>query len=176
LSLPPDAEVVEIGSFFGSGTVLLAGPRKSRGSGKVHAVDPFDCSGDPRSTPIYERVLLKAGGGSLRDHFDENMRNAGLSAWVEVHQGLAGEIAANWARPVDMIYIDLDVSGEAAGAAYDSWSPFLKPGGIIVVHNSEPDDQRPDDHNSPPPIEERIRPPRYTDIRVVDGNTFARKA
>jgi hypothetical protein len=176
LSLPPDAELVEIGSFFGAGTVLLAGPRKTRGSGKVHAVDPFDCAGDPRSTPIYERILEKAGGGSLRDHFDANMREAGLNDWVEVHQGFAQEVAANWTRPVDMLYIDLDVSGEAAEAAYDSWSPFLKPGGIVVVHDSEPGDQRPDYDNRPPPIEERIRPPDYTDIWVVDGNTFARKA
>jgi predicted O-methyltransferase YrrM len=172
LSLPPDPIIIEIGAFMGSGTVLLAGPRKMRGSGKVHCVDPFDCSGDPRSTPIYERVLEKAGGGSLLDHFVDNIRHAGLSGWVEVHQGRAAEIAANWTSPVDMIYIDLDVSGEAAGEAYDSWCQFLKPGGVIVVHNSDPDDNRPD---SPSPIEERIHPPHYTDIRVVDGNTFARK-
>jgi predicted O-methyltransferase YrrM len=175
LSLPPDAEVVEIGSFFGAGTVLLAGPRKSRGSGKVHAVDPFDCSGDPRSAPIYKRILDKAGGGSLRDHFDANMRESGLSDWVEVHQGLAGEVAANWTTPVDMIFIDLDVSGEAAGAAYDSWSRFLKPGGIIVVHNSEREEQYSDNDNPTPHIEERICPPNYTDIRELDGNTIARR-
>jgi predicted O-methyltransferase YrrM len=168
LSLPPDAEVVEIGSFFGAGTVLLAGPRKSRGSGKVHAVDPFDCSGDPRSAPIYERILQKAGGGSLRDHFDENMRSAGLSDWVEVHQGFAGEIAANWTKPVDMIFVDLDPAGEAAGDAFKSWLPFLKAGGVIAIHNSEPDGPR-------PPVEEQIRPPCYADLRVVDGTTIARK-
>jgi hypothetical protein len=175
-SLPSDAIIVEIGAFMGSATVLLAGPRQMRGSGRVHVVDPFDCSGDPRSTPIYERVLQAAGGGSLLDHFVENIRRAGLSGWIEMHQGRAPEIAASWTTPVDMIYIDLDVSGEAAGEAYDSWCHLLKPGGIIVVHNSDPEDHRPSENPDRRPIEDRLRPPSFTDVRIVDGNTFARKA
>jgi MMP 1-O-methyltransferase len=175
-TLPSDAIIVEIGAFMGSATVLLAGPRQMRGSGRVHVVDPFDCSGDPRSTPIYERVLQAAGGGSLLDHFVENIRRAGLSGWIEMHQGRAPEIAASWTTPVDMIYIDLDVSGEAAGEAYDSWCHFLKPGGIIVVHNSDPEDHRPSENPDRRPIENRLCPPSFTDVRIVDGNTFARKA
>jgi hypothetical protein len=171
-SLPADAHIVEIGTLFGAATVLLAGPRKSAGSGKVHAVDPFDCSGDLRSTPIYERLLRAAGGGSLREQFEENMRHAGVSEWIEVHQGQAIEVAANWTLPVDMIYVDLDVSGEAAGEALQGWERFLKPGGIIVVHNSDPDE--------PPagniPIQQGICSPAYVEIRVVDGNTFARRS
>jgi len=74
-----------------------------------------------------------------------------------------------------MIYIDLDVSGEAAGEAYDSWCQFLKPGGIIVVHNSDRDDNRAQSGSARIPIEERIRPPEFTDIHVVAGNTFGRR-
>ena len=50
-SLPPETCIVEIGSFFGAATILLAGPRRLRGSGVVHCVDPFDCSGDLFSVP-----------------------------------------------------------------------------------------------------------------------------
>ncbi len=77
-SLPSEALIVEIGSFFGAGTILLAGPRRLRGSGVVHCVDPFDCSGDSFSVPYYQRILAEAGGGSLRDHFEKNIRHGFL--------------------------------------------------------------------------------------------------
>jgi predicted O-methyltransferase YrrM len=174
-SLPPNAVVVEIGSFLGSGTILLAGARKIRGSGKVHAVDPFDGSGDPVSVPIYEKILAEAGGGPLRGHFDEHIRRAGLSDWVEVHQGRAAEVAARWTTPVDMIFFDGDQSRAGVREAYESWSRFLTPDGIIAVHNSAPDNHRPDHDGQRLLVEEEIRPPHYADIRLVYSTTFARK-
>ena len=51
-SLAAGAIIVEIGSFFGAGTILLAGPRRIRGSGLVHCVDPFDGTGDSFSVHI----------------------------------------------------------------------------------------------------------------------------
>jgi len=174
-SLPPNAIVVEIGSFLGSGTILLAGARKIRGSGKVHAVDPFDGSGDPVSVPIYEKILAEAGGGSLRGHFDANIRRAGLGDWIEAHQGRATEVAAHWTTPVDMIFFDGDQSRAGVREAYESWSPFLKSGGVIVIHNSAPN-HRPDQDGSRCLVQEEIRPPDYEDIRLVYSATFARKA
>ena len=88
--LAADPVIVVIGAFLGRSTVLLAGPRKVRGSGRVHCVDPFDCSGDPFSTPIYHDILHTLGGGSLRAHFESNVRNAGLFDWVENSRGARG--------------------------------------------------------------------------------------
>src|SRR5437016_5683224 len=72
-SLPSDCVIVEIGSFFGAGAILLAGPRRICGSGVVHCVDPFDCSGDAFSVPYYRRNLAEHGTASLRDHFERNI-------------------------------------------------------------------------------------------------------
>src|SRR5262245_36980210 len=83
-SLPEGAIIVEVGSFLGSGTVLLAGPRKVRGSGLVHCVDPFDCSGDAFSVPVYQNLLAAVGGGRLRQRFEENLARAGIANWVNV--------------------------------------------------------------------------------------------
>jgi predicted O-methyltransferase YrrM len=173
--LPEGAIVVEIGSFLGSGTVLLAGPRKMQGSGKVHCVDPFDCSGDAFSGPVYERILAERGGGTLRERFDENIGRAGLAAWVEVHQGGACEIAQTWTTPVDLLFLDGDQSRQGARAAYESWVPFLKPGGIIAVHNTEPRVYAPDHDGNRRVALEEVVPPRYTDIRLIAATTFARK-
>src|ERR1700720_2124326 len=95
-SLSADAVIVEIGSFFGAGAILLAGPRRIRGSGLVHCVDPFDGTGDIFSVPHYRRILAEFGSGSLRDHFERNIHEAGLGPWVRLHQGRADEVARSW--------------------------------------------------------------------------------
>lgn len=172
-SLPEGAVVVEVGSFLGSGTLLLAGPRKVRGSGKVHCIDPFDCSGDAFSVPVYQKLLAAVGGGTLRQRFDENIARVGLTNWVEVHQGRADEIAAAWSSPVDLLMLDGDQSRRGARAAYECWLPFLKPGGIIAVHNTEPRVYAPDHDGNRQLALEEILPPRFTDVRMIGATTFA---
>jgi predicted O-methyltransferase YrrM len=175
LSLGPGAIIVEVGSFLGSGTILLAGPRKIRGSGKVHAVDPFDCSGDSYSVPVYRDILAGSGGGSLRDYFNNHILHAGLCDWVEVHQGHACEIATTWGTPVDLLFLDGDQSPAGAREAYESWSPFLKTGGVIALHNSDPGNYRPDHDGHRRLVEEEIAPPKYANIYIVNYTTFALK-
>jgi predicted O-methyltransferase YrrM len=175
-SLPEGAVVVEIGSFLGSGTMLLAGPRKVRGSGKVHCVDPFDCSGDAFSVPVYQKLLAGVGGGSLRQRVEENIARVGLANWVEVHQGRADEMAAAWTSPVDLLVLDGDQSRRGARAAYESWLPFLKPGGVIAVHNTEPRVYAPDHDGNRRLALEEILPPRFSDVRLIGATTFARKS
>jgi predicted O-methyltransferase YrrM len=174
-SLAAGAIIVEIGSFFGSGTILLAGPRRICGSGLVHCVDPFDCTGDSFSVPHYQRILVEHGGGSLRDHFERNVRAADLGPWVRIHQGRAEEAARTWTTPIDLLYLDGDQSRKGVRDAYDSWARFLRPGGIIAVHNSAPENQTPEHDGHRCVVEEEIKPPFYSNIRLVCSTTFAIK-
>jgi predicted O-methyltransferase YrrM len=167
---------VQIGTFFGSAAVLLAGARKLRGSGKLYCIDPFDCSGDDFSVPHYTRLLAEAGGGGLREHFEHNIRRAGVEDWVEVLQGRAEDIAPGWTRPIDLLALSGDQSPEGARAAYAAWSPFLKPDGIIAVHNSAPGPRAENHSGNRRIVEEEIRPPGYIDIRAAGATTFARRA
>jgi predicted O-methyltransferase YrrM len=175
-SLSAAAVIVEIGSFFGSGAILLAGPRRIRGSGLVHCVDPFDGSGDSFSVPHYQRILSEFGSGSLRDDFEKNIQRAGLSRWIQVHQGRADEVARSWSTPVDLLYFDGDQSRQGVREAYDAWARFLKPGGIIAVHNSLPENHTPDHDGHRCIVEEEIKPPNYRNIRLVSSTTFATKS
>jgi MMP 1-O-methyltransferase len=176
LSLSGRPTIVQIGTFFGSAAVLLAGARQLRGSGIIHCVDPFDCSGDDFSVPHYRRLLTDAGGGSLRAHFERNIRSAGLEDWIEVHQGRAEEIARGWAASIDMLALDGDQSPAGARAAYESWSPFLRRGGTIAIHNSSPREYDPSHDGNRRIVIEEIVPPMYTDIRLVVHTTFARRS
>jgi MMP 1-O-methyltransferase len=174
-SLPDDSVLVEIGSFFGSGTILLAGARQIRGSGLVHCVDPFDASGDPHSIPYYQDIIIGAGGRTLREYFETNLRNAGLEARVQVHQGRADQIARDWTTPVDMLFFDADQTYEGVRLAYDSWAPFLKRGGILAMHNSRHDYIAPGHDGHRIVVAESVMPPAYSQIRLIGTTTFAVK-
>ena len=175
-SLGKNAVIVEIGAFLGCCTVLLAGARCVRGSGEVHSVDPFDCSGDAFSVPHYRDIFASLEGGSLRDHFEANIRRAGLSGWVQVHQGRAAEVAATWELPIDLLLLDGDQSPRGAQEAFESWVPFLKPGGIIVLRNTKPREYAEGHDGHRRLVVEQILPPRFTDVRLVGATTFARKS
>src|SRR5579863_3779008 len=176
-ALDDNAVIVEIGSFLGSSAVLLAGARKLKGSGKVHCVDPFDGSGDRFSTPFYSEIIAQSPSRSQRENFDRNLRLAGLSRWVEVHPGTAVEIAATCTTSVDMLFFDGDQSPTGVRAAYEAWSPWLKPGGTIALHNSNPREYDPDsDHVGHLLIaESEIKSPRYVERCLVASITYARK-
>ena len=167
--------IVEIGAFLGCCTVLLAGPRRLRGSGIVHCVDPFDGSGDAFSVPYYRDILESLHGGSLREHFEANISRAGLSDWVQVHEGRATEIAAGWTEPIDLLLLDADQSPEGARAAYESWTPFLKPGGLIVLRNTQPREYAEGHDGHRRLALEAIVPADYDEIRQTRDTTFARK-
>jgi MMP 1-O-methyltransferase len=169
------AQIVEIGSFFGAGTILLAGPRRVRGSGLVHCVDPFDGTGDEFSVPHYRRILAELGGGSLRDHFERNIRDAGLGPWVRVHQGRAGDVARRWTTAIDLLYLDGDQSREGVREAYDSWAGFLRIGGCIALHNSRPENHTAGHDGHRWIVEQEIKEPGYGNIRLVCSTTFAIK-
>jgi hypothetical protein len=175
-SLPGSPIIMQIGTFFGSAAVLLAGARKLRGSGMVHCVDPFDCSGDDFSVPHYNRFLAASGGGQLRVHFERNMRYAKLEDWIEVHECRAEELALGWSIAIDMLALGGDQSPAGARAAYESWLPFLKPGGTIAIHNSSPREYAPTHDGNRRIVAEDIIPPYYTDIRLVEHTTLARRA
>jgi hypothetical protein len=105
-----------------------------------------------------------------------NIKAADLSEWVEVHHGVAANIAKNWTTPIDLLVLDGDHSRQGAREAYDSWSPFLKPGGIIAIHNSNDRVYAHDHDGHRQLVVEEISLPGYTDICLVATTTFARNA
>jgi predicted O-methyltransferase YrrM len=172
-SLGPDATLVELGSFMGSSTVLMAGGRKLAGSGTVHCVDPFDGSGDEFSVPYYQ-AIAGAVGRPLQDEFERNVERAGLTSYVKVHKGVAVDIAASFREPIDLLFMDGDQSPDGVRDAYNAWAPLLKVGGILAVHSST--STEPGHDGSWRLARDVVRAPQYEDIRLIRTTTFARKA
>jgi predicted O-methyltransferase YrrM len=172
--LRTDATIVEVGVFMGRSTVLLAGARKLRGSGKVHCVDPFDCSGDAFSIPHYVHGLKATGSESLEDVFRQNVSRLEVEPWIEIHRGASQDVGAGWSLPIDLLLLDADQSPTGAREAFDTWTPLLSTGGTIILGNVHDHPRVGHDGNSRLAAEE-LTPRRYSAIRRVGSTAFAVK-
>src|SRR5690606_11364033 len=79
--------------------------------------------------------------------FRETMAAAGLEDQVIAVVGRSAEVARLWNTPLGMLFIDGGHTEEAAQADYAGWSPHVRPGGVLVIHDVFPD---PADGGRPP--------------------------
>jgi hypothetical protein len=175
-ALNDDATIVEVGVFMGRSTALLAGPRRLQGSGKVHCVDAFDCSGDAVSVPFYVNEVATTGLGSMEQAFRQNMSRLRLSEVVEVHKGSSQEVAAHWVRPIDLLLLDGDHSPQGARASFEEWLPHLKIGGVLILHNTGDREYTPGHDGNRRLTLTEVTPPKFSAIRTIDNTTFAVRA
>jgi predicted O-methyltransferase YrrM len=173
--LPEGATIVEVGVYMGRGTVVLAGARRLRGNGRIHAIDPFDCSGDAFSTPYYKQGLQRQGASTLEDVFRGNLRRFALENIVTVHKGHSRQIALAWTDPIDMLFLDGDHSPVGAREAFETWVPFVRSGGTIAIDNSTEREYAPTHDGNYLIVKERVRQPFFSDIRYVAHTTLCKK-
>src|ERR1700740_3446948 len=97
---PAGGAIVEIGSYKGKSTVLLASVAAHYGLGPVVAVDPHTAPSitDPKLAP----------GESSFEEFTAGLRSAKLQAHVEVHRAFSREVAKGWNRPLRLLLICRD--------------------------------------------------------------------
>jgi predicted O-methyltransferase YrrM len=104
--------ILEIGSRRGTSTLLL-GDIARRAGGRLQCIEP-----NPK-----REWAENVGAFDLTDTVEMIV---GRSPWVDL-----GRIA----RPLDLLYIDGDHSTRAAMLDYYYWSPMVRPGGLIAVHD-----------------------------------------
>lgn len=125
---PAEGLTLEIGSYKGRSTVMLAKVSSHYGLGKVVAVDPHN-------SPILFDRESHPQASSYQDFLD-SIRTAGLSEQVEPHQSPSTDVAHSWNRPIRLLWIDGDHSYEGAKADFDGFLPHLAPRGIVAFHDA----------------------------------------
>lgn len=173
-NFPDKPVIVEIGAFLGRSTVVTAGARRVKGSGIVHVIDPFDASGDEFSVPVYKEIE-RSLSLNLFDQFEANIEEAGLTNYVIVHRGFDNTIVCDWKEEIDMLVLDGDQSPTGARRAYDEWIPFLKTGGILIVHNSADRVYEKDHDGHRRVVLDSVKEPVFSKVKCVRMTTFAVK-
>ena len=119
-TLGPDATVVEIGSYEGRSTLMLASALQHEGA-EVVAIDPWIEN-------------WKFGAVGTRDRFTENLRKAELTARVRVVPERSQAVRPGWKVPIHLLFID---GKHDVWSFCDDlrWSEHCLPGSEVLVHD-----------------------------------------
>jgi predicted O-methyltransferase YrrM len=115
--------VVEIGSYLGRSTVVLASALAARGGGQVVAVDPHTRALGIPDLPEHD----------TRAEFEANVERAGVAGHVRLMHMTSVEAAAQWGgEPISMHFVDGWHSREAVIEDVEHWSRHLRPAALVV--------------------------------------------
>ena len=79
--------------------------------------------------------------------FRKNIARAGLEDWVVAIVGASATVARWWQTPLSLLFIDGGHGVEPARTDYRCWTPWVAPGGALIIHDVFPD---PADGGLPP--------------------------
>lgn len=125
---PASGVIVEIGSFKGKSTVMLATMAGKYGLGPVVAIDPHQglsyLGPDvPHQSPTF-------------DEFLSSVKSTGFESHVEVQRAYSRDVAKNWDRPIRFLWIDGDHSYKGCKEDFDLFSPHLAEGAVVAFHDT----------------------------------------
>jgi predicted O-methyltransferase YrrM len=126
--VPASGAIVEIGSFQGRSTVMLAKVASHYGLGPIVAIDPHN-------SPILLDRQAHPEASSYQDFLD-SIHAAGVSHQVESHVAYSTDVASSWNRPIRLLWIDGDHSYEGAKKDLDGFFPHLVPLGVVAFHDA----------------------------------------
>ena len=129
-SCPPDGTIVEIGSFQGRSTIVLASAAAAEV--EIVAIDPH--AGNDRGPQEIDGFADEAAD----DHavFNSNLENAGVADRVR-HLRMFSDVAlAKVDGKIDVLYIDGAHRYGPALADIRSWGQRVDTGGTMLIHDS----------------------------------------
>ena len=172
--------IVEIGSYKGGSTIILARGSKIAKREKVYAVDPHLRRGELR-------MGVEVVPANTFPIFKGNIEHAGVSDWVIPIVRTSYRAARCWRRPIRFLWIDGSHKYEDVKMDFLLWERHLVNGGIIAFHdtrtstNADPTTGFPTGGigkgGGPAMVVEEyiLHSPRFKDIKIVDSITYARK-
>jgi predicted O-methyltransferase YrrM len=122
--------IVEIGSWLGKSSLILAKGLQDKCEPILYCIDPFPVDGDD----LYSH-LAGTMGLLPKEQFIINMKKNRVYDRIRLLHGYSYDFAASFSDEIDLLFIDGDHTYDSAIRDYADWSPFLKPGGAIVFHD-----------------------------------------
>ncbi len=176
LQAAPLGPALEVGSYCGKSAVYLGTACQAAG-GVLFCVDHHRGSEENQPGWEYHDAELwdaEAGAMDTLPFLRRTLRRAGLEEHVIPVVGRSATIARAWATPLGFLFIDGGHTMEAALADWRGWTPHLKTGGILAIHDVFPD---PADGGRPPfEIYQRaLASDLYEEIKAVKSLRVLRK-
>lgn len=129
-SAPPHGRIVEIGSFRGRSTIVLAGAAAT--GVEVVAIDPH--AGNDRGPQ--EISGFEAEAATDNETFEANLRAAGVRDRVTHHRMFSDAAHDLVGDPIDVLFIDGAHRFAPARADIHDWGARVTPGGRMLIHDS----------------------------------------
>jgi predicted O-methyltransferase YrrM len=126
--VPAKGTIVEIGSYMGRSTVMLAKVASHYGGGPVVAIDPHN-------SPILLDHQSNQTASSYQDFLD-SIQSAGVAAHVEPHAEYSTAVTKSWNRPIRFLWIDGDHTYEGAKSDLDGFFPHVVHQGVVAFHDA----------------------------------------
>lgn len=127
-TISPDRAIVEIGSWKGRSTVCLAKGSLDGYRATVYAVDLH--------TGSSEHVKMFGHAVDTYADFLENIRVAGVDQVVWPLRQTSAQAAADFHKPIGLLFIDGAHEFKLVELDYRSWFPKVENGGTIAIHDS----------------------------------------
>ena len=140
--------LLEVGSWCGKSAVYLGDAAERRGT-VLFCVDHH--RGSEENQAGWEHhdpgvVDPRTGRIDTLPHFRRTVEDAGFEATVIAVVGESSVVAAHWATPLGLVFVDGGHGRRPAHADYDAWWPLVAPSGLLAIHDvfEDPaDDGRP---------------------------------
>ncbi len=129
--------ILEIGSYCGKSTIYL-GLACQRNGSTVFALDHHRGSEEHQLGEFFHDPDLYDASAQEMDTFREfrrNISNAGLNDVVVPVVAGSEAAARHWQTPLAMLFIDGGHSLDSALTDYRCWTPHLRRGGILAIHD-----------------------------------------
>lgn len=162
LSFLHGGTAVEIGTYCGKSTVLLAAAAARTGS-VLFTVDHHHGSEEHQPGWEFHDVSMvdpASGRFDTLPQFRRTMDDIGLDDNLVAVVGKSAAVARGWGTPLELLFIDGGHSEDAANADFDGWAPWVAVGGGLVIHDVFPDPR------------DGGRPPYHIYCRAIESGDF----
>ncbi|HIM65668.1 MAG TPA: class I SAM-dependent methyltransferase [Acidimicrobiia bacterium] len=144
-----DGPFLEVGSYCGKSALYLGAAAEALGR-LLFALDHH--RGSEENQPgweWHEPDLVDPAVGMIDTlpEFRHTVHEADLEGTVVALVGDSAAVAASWATPLALLFIDGGHGSGPAHADYEGWVPHLVEGGTLLIHDVFPD---PADGGRPP--------------------------
>jgi len=129
--------LLEIGTYCGKSAVYL-GEAAREGGAILFSIDHH--RGSEEIQPGWEHhdpevVDARTGRMDTLPFARRTIADAGLEDHVVLIVGSSIVVAAGWAKPLALVFIDGGHGTDVEWADYRAWSPLIAPGGWLAIHD-----------------------------------------